>query len=148
MQDNGNLRAALSTTDVIEVTIGFFLFHFILLYVNRCQDLGYIYFYRLLNNLRPKLGDLTLQLESEFIDCLQCRVLYVLYSAEILTLVVFKYPHASESKIQLPPRDELKTVLDKVKDFFGDAKESFGKLTALSSTTTEELEEKSKEKAK
>lgn len=75
-------------------------------------------------------------------------MLYVLYSAEILTLVVFKYPHASESKIQLPPRDELKTVLDKVKDFFGDAKESFGKLTALSSTTTEELEEKSKEKAK
>ncbi|KAB1201184.1 hypothetical protein CJ030_MR0G004665 [Morella rubra] len=50
--------------------------------------------------------------------------------------------------IELPPRDELKTVLDKVKDFFGDAKESFGKLTALSSTTTEELEEKSKEKAK
>lgn len=36
MQENGNLRAALSTTDVIEVTIGFFLSHFILLYVNRC----------------------------------------------------------------------------------------------------------------
>jgi uncharacterized protein YjbJ (UPF0337 family) len=37
-------------------------------------------------------------------------------------------------------------VLDKVKDFFGDAKESFGKLTALNSTATEE-EEVSKEKA-
>jgi hypothetical protein len=45
-------------------------------------------------------------------------------------------------------QDELKTVFDKVKDFFGDAKESFGKLTALNSTTTEELEEKPKETAK
>ncbi|XP_018813126.1 protein HHL1, chloroplastic isoform X2 [Juglans regia] len=50
--------------------------------------------------------------------------------------------------IELPTQDELKTVLDKVKDFFGDAKESFGKLTALNSSTTDELEEKSKEKAK
>lgn len=50
--------------------------------------------------------------------------------------------------IELPTQDELKTVLDKVKDFFGDAKESFGKLTALNSATTEELEEKPKEKAK
>lgn len=60
----------------------------------------------------------------------------------------FKYLDASESNIQLPTQDELKTVLDKVKDFFGDAKESFGKLTALNSSTTDELEEKSKEKAK
>ncbi|XP_059446281.1 protein HHL1, chloroplastic isoform X1 [Corylus avellana] len=50
--------------------------------------------------------------------------------------------------IELPTEDELKTVFDKVKDFFGDAKDSFGKLTALNSTTTEELEEKPKEKAK
>uniref|UniRef100_A0A2N9I4S5 Protein HHL1, chloroplastic n=1 Tax=Fagus sylvatica TaxID=28930 RepID=A0A2N9I4S5_FAGSY len=50
--------------------------------------------------------------------------------------------------IELPTQDELKTVFDKVKDFFGDAKESFGKLTALNSTTTEELEEKPKETAK
>ncbi|KAH8495432.1 hypothetical protein Peur_055841 [Populus x canadensis] len=48
--------------------------------------------------------------------------------------------------IELPTQDKLKTVLDKVKDFFGDAKESFGKLTALNSTATEE-EEVSKEKA-
>lgn len=48
--------------------------------------------------------------------------------------------------IELPTPDKLKTVLDKVKDFFGDAKESFGKLTALNSTATEE-EEVSKEKA-
>ncbi|CAN4124062.1 unnamed protein product [Withania somnifera] len=33
--------------------------------------------------------------------------------------------------IELPTPDKLKTVVDKVKDFFGDAKESFGKLTAL-----------------
>ncbi|RVX11569.1 Protein HHL1, chloroplastic [Vitis vinifera] len=47
----------------------------------------------------------------------------------------------------LPTQNELKTVLDKVKDFFGDAKESFGKLTALNSTT-EESEEMSNEKSK
>lgn len=50
--------------------------------------------------------------------------------------------------IELPTEDQLKTVLDKVKDFFGDAKESFGKLTALNSTTTEESEEKPKKAAK
>lgn len=50
--------------------------------------------------------------------------------------------------IELPTQDQLKTVLDKVKDFFGDAKESFGKLTALNSTSTEATEEDSKEKAK
>lgn len=36
-----------------------------------------------------------------------------------------------------------------MKDFFGDAKESFGKITALGTTATEESEEEdSKEKAK
>lgn len=50
--------------------------------------------------------------------------------------------------IELPTEDQLKTALDKVKDFFGDAKESFGKLTALNSTTTEKSEEKPKEAAK
>lgn len=44
-------------------------------------------------------------------------------------------------------------MLDKVKDFFGDAKESFGKITALNSTGTDEdseenPKEKTKEKAK
>ncbi|XVE74870.1 hypothetical protein DITRI_Ditri12bG0053200 [Diplodiscus trichospermus] len=50
--------------------------------------------------------------------------------------------------IELPTQDQLKTVLDKVKDFFGDAKESFGKITALKSATPDESEEKSTEKAK
>ncbi|KAK2972210.1 hypothetical protein RJ640_030755, partial [Escallonia rubra] len=50
--------------------------------------------------------------------------------------------------VELPKQDELKTVLDKVKDFFGDAKESFGKLTDLNSTTTTELEDRSDEKSK
>ncbi|XP_027335681.1 protein HHL1, chloroplastic isoform X2 [Abrus precatorius] len=51
--------------------------------------------------------------------------------------------------IELPTKDQLKTVLDKVKDFFGDAKESFGKITSLGSTTTDdESKEDSKEKAK
>ncbi|KAJ9176252.1 hypothetical protein P3X46_011587 [Hevea brasiliensis] len=50
--------------------------------------------------------------------------------------------------IELPTQDQLKTVVDKVKDFFGDAKDSFGKLTALNSTATEEAEEVPKEKAK
>lgn len=52
------------------------------------------------------------------------------------------------SNFQLPTPDQLKTVFDKVKDFFGDAKESFGKLTALDANATEDSEENSKEKAK
>ncbi|KDP26738.1 hypothetical protein JCGZ_17896 [Jatropha curcas] len=48
--------------------------------------------------------------------------------------------------IELPTEDQLKTVFDKVKDFFGGAKESFGKLTALNSA--EETEEVSKENTK
>ena len=54
----------------------------------------------------------------------------------------------SVSKLKLPTQDKLKTVLDKVKDFFGDAKESFGKITSLGTTETEESEEDTKEKAK
>ncbi|XP_077252091.1 multidrug resistance protein isoform X2 [Tasmannia lanceolata] len=53
--------------------------------------------------------------------------------------------------IELPTQEELKTVLDKVVNFFGDAasgaKESFGKLTSLTSTTDEESEEKSEVKS-
>ncbi|RWR96933.1 protein HHL1, chloroplastic isoform X1 [Cinnamomum micranthum f. kanehirae] len=48
--------------------------------------------------------------------------------------------------IELPTQEEMKTVLDKVKDFFGDAKESFGKMTALNSTSNEESGEKSEVK--
>ncbi|KAI4336631.1 hypothetical protein L6164_015132 [Bauhinia variegata] len=55
---------------------------------------------------------------------------------------------SSSDVIELPTKDQLKTVLDKVKDFFGDAKESFGKITALSSATTEESEKNSQENAK
>ncbi|KAE9607987.1 hypothetical protein Lal_00003689 [Lupinus albus] len=51
--------------------------------------------------------------------------------------------------IELPTEDKLKTVLDKVKDFFGDAKESFGKITALGSTTTDDESDKdTKQKSK
>ncbi|XP_023002640.1 protein HHL1, chloroplastic-like [Cucurbita maxima] len=50
--------------------------------------------------------------------------------------------------IELPTQDQLKTVLDKVKDFFGDAKESFGKLTTLGSLEGEESDENSAEKTK
>lgn len=50
--------------------------------------------------------------------------------------------------IELPRKEELKTVLDKVKDFFGDAKESFGKLTSLNLASDEDdSEEKPKEKS-
>ncbi|XP_068666923.1 protein HHL1, chloroplastic [Aristolochia californica] len=45
--------------------------------------------------------------------------------------------------IELPTQEELKTVVEKVKDFFGDAtsnaKESFGKLTSLSTEDSEEV---------
>ncbi|KAJ3675454.1 hypothetical protein LUZ60_004496 [Juncus effusus] len=43
--------------------------------------------------------------------------------------------------VEIPRKEELKTVLDKVKDFFGEAtsgaKESFGKLTAIGSIENE-----------
>ena len=57
---------------------------------------------------------------------------------------------ASNDVIELPTKDELKTVLDKVVDFFGDAKESFGKLTDLKSTsdTESESEETASDKPK
>ncbi|XP_021744261.1 protein HHL1, chloroplastic-like [Chenopodium quinoa] len=50
--------------------------------------------------------------------------------------------------IELPTQDQLKTVVDKVKDFFGDAKESFGKLTTLNTTSEEGAEDASAEKSK
>lgn len=49
---------------------------------------------------------------------------------------------------QLPTQDQLKTVFDKVKDYFGDAKESFGKLSSLNPGSDEKTEETSDEKAK
>ena len=60
----------------------------------------------------------------------------------------FWYLSISECYIQLPTQAEIKTVFDKVKDFFGDAKESFGKLTALNVNATEGLEEKPEDKPK
>ncbi|XP_078440832.1 multidrug resistance protein [Wolffia australiana] len=46
---------------------------------------------------------------------------------------------ATSDVIELPPEEELKTVVDKVKDFFGDAgknaKEAFGSITSLPETT-------------
>ncbi|XP_076914155.1 protein HHL1, chloroplastic-like isoform X2 [Bidens hawaiensis] len=53
---------------------------------------------------------------------------------------------ASNDVIELPQKDELKTVLDKVVDFFGDAKESFGKLTDIK--TEAESEETASDKPK
>ncbi|CAF2062381.1 BnaC06g26580D [Brassica napus] len=48
--------------------------------------------------------------------------------------------------IELPTQDQLKTVLDKVKDFFGDAKESFGKISSLNPGADEESpDEKAKQ---
>ncbi|CAM8954193.1 unnamed protein product [Rhodiola kirilowii] len=46
---------------------------------------------------------------------------------------------APNDVIELPTPDKIKSVVDKVKDFFGDAKESFGKLTSLD-LGAEELE--------
>ncbi|XP_047972943.1 protein HHL1, chloroplastic [Salvia hispanica] len=62
---------------------------------------------------------------------------------------------AANDVIELPRPEELKTVVDKVKDFFGDAKESFGKMTFLDTgddssedeVTKEAPKEKSKEKS-
>lgn len=55
---------------------------------------------------------------------------------------------ASSDVIELPTKAELKTVLDKVVDFFGDARESFGKLTEIKSTSDTESEENTSEKPK
>ncbi|KAL4573888.1 hypothetical protein LXL04_020709 [Taraxacum kok-saghyz] len=55
---------------------------------------------------------------------------------------------ASSDVIELPTKAELKTVLDKVVDFFGDAKESFGKLTELKSTPETESAENAADKPK
>ncbi|XP_020591932.1 protein HHL1, chloroplastic isoform X2 [Phalaenopsis equestris] len=53
--------------------------------------------------------------------------------------------------IELPRQEELKTVLDKVKDFIGEttsgAKESFGKLTSLGSMTIDDPESTTKTKS-
>lgn len=49
---------------------------------------------------------------------------------------------------QLPTQDQLKTVVDKVKDFFGSAKESFGKLMTLNLPSSEVEEETSADKTK
>ncbi|KAL3649846.1 Protein hhl1, chloroplastic [Castilleja foliolosa] len=58
---------------------------------------------------------------------------------------------AANDVIELPNKGELKTVVDKVKDFFGDAKESFGKMTFLNTegaeSTDEDANEDSKEKS-
>ncbi|XP_076901014.1 protein HHL1, chloroplastic-like [Bidens hawaiensis] len=55
---------------------------------------------------------------------------------------------ASNDVIELPQKDELKTVLDKVVDFFGDAKESFGKLTDIKTEAeSEETSDKPKVKS-
>ncbi|KZV17792.1 hypothetical protein F511_01601 [Dorcoceras hygrometricum] len=57
---------------------------------------------------------------------------------------------AANDVIELPSQEELKTVFDRVKDFFGDAKESFGKMTFLNSqgeTSEDDTKEKTKEKS-
>ncbi|XP_073054112.1 protein HHL1, chloroplastic-like [Primulina eburnea] len=50
---------------------------------------------------------------------------------------------AANDVIELPSQEELKTVLDKVKGFFGGAKESFGKMTFLNSEAETSEEDKS-----
>ncbi|XP_057776867.1 protein HHL1, chloroplastic [Salvia miltiorrhiza] len=59
---------------------------------------------------------------------------------------------AANDVIELPRPEELKTVVDKVKDFFGEAKESFGKMTFLNtgddSSEQEDTKEASIEKSK
>lgn len=82
------------------------------------------------------------------------RLVIILHLFGILQVFVYNQDLVSFSfyyicppwQPQLPTPDQLKTVLDKVKDFFGDAKESFGKITALN--TLEDSEESSTEKAK
>lgn len=106
---------------------------------------------KLSNNLRSMLVDYNLQwvqLESKYSDDLQYHLQSSFFKSDLNFCGFWSIFYNSESNFQLPTEDQLKTVLDKVKDFFGDAKESFGKLTALNSTTTEESEEKPKEAAK
>ncbi|GFP96065.1 hypothetical protein PHJA_001750600 [Phtheirospermum japonicum] len=55
---------------------------------------------------------------------------------------------AANDVIELPTQGELKTVVDKVKDFFGDAKESFGKMTFLNTEGAESTDADAKEDSK
>ncbi|KAL8520069.1 hypothetical protein ACS0TY_010848 [Phlomoides rotata] len=55
---------------------------------------------------------------------------------------------APNDVVELPTQDQLKTVVDKVKDFFGDAKESFGKITSLNAGADSSEEDSEQEKPK
>ena len=66
----------------------------------------------------------------------------------VLEFVILAVENLLGCPIQLPTQDQLKTVVDKVKDFFGSAKESFGKLTTLNLPSSQEEEETSAEKSK
>lgn len=63
-------------------------------------------------------------------------------------LILFSHILCFCAIFQLPKQDELKTVVDKVKDFFGDAKESFGKMTFLNAGDDSPVEEDTKEAPK
>ena len=45
--------------------------------------------------------------------------------------------------LSAPKTRGAQTVVDKVKDFFGDARESFGKLTSLETPSSTEADDKS-----
>ncbi|XP_058781606.1 protein HHL1, chloroplastic-like [Vicia villosa] len=56
---------------------------------------------------------------------------------------------SSSNVIQLPTPDKLKTVVDQVKDFFEDVKDTFRQITSLDATDdTEESKKETKQKSK
>lgn len=78
------------------------------------------------------------------ISCCGDRLNIILRVLEYLHMICWWWCINFWFHVQLPTQDQLKTVVDKVKDFFGDAKESFGKITTLNSS--EEAEETSESK--
>lgn len=85
---------------------------------------------------------------STIVHIIKCILSIPALKRNICEIFPLIYCYVCIAKLKLPTQDKLKTVLDKVKDFFGDAKESFGKITSLGTTTTEESEEDTTEKTK
>lgn len=136
------MRAALSTSDVIEV---------IRLLHRLCHEIIRYY------GVRHSAGHMLHGLKNQRASFLLIEIWWNLDTTveikpSVLSACLITFCSNivcdSELKFQLPTKDKLKTTFDKVKDFFGDAKESFGKLTTLNLSESEESEGKTEEQGR
>jgi len=82
--------------------------------------------------------ELTLCLSNELWNWLLTWVRLLIYYAS-------QYEHLINTTstnlllgFQIPPQEELKSVVDKVKDFFGGVKDSFGSMSSLPATSQDQ----------